>query len=54
MPRGKTDLADQEETKCVPLQEAVPDRKVTISATLSIEEELELLDALQKNQDIFA
>jgi len=29
-------------------------QKVTISATLSIEEELELLDVLQKNQDIFA
>ena len=54
MPRGRTDLADQEKTKCVPLQEAVPDRKVTISATLSKEEELELLDVLQKNQDIFA
>jgi len=53
MPRGKTDLADQEETKRVPLQEAVPDRKVTISSTLSIEEQLELLDVLQKNQDIF-
>ena len=32
----------------------MPDRKVTISATLSREEELELLDVLQKNQDIFA
>ena len=54
IPRGKTDLADQEETKCIPLQEAALDRKVTISATLSREEELELLDVLQKNQDIFA
>ena len=54
MPKGKTDLADEEETKCVPLEEAVPDRKVTISATLSREEELELLNVLQKNQDIFA
>jgi len=54
MPRGKIDLADQEEIKCVPLQEAVPDKKVNISATLSREEELELLDLLQKNQDIFA
>jgi len=35
MPRGKIDLADQEETKCVPLDEAVPDRKVTIASTFS-------------------
>ena len=49
MPKEKTDLTDQEETKCVPLEEAVPDRKVTISATLSREEELELLNVLQKN-----
>ena len=35
MPKGKTDLADQEETKCVPLEEVVPHRKVTIAATLA-------------------
>jgi hypothetical protein len=35
MPKGKIDLADHEETKCAPLEEAMPDRKVTISATLS-------------------
>ena len=48
MPRGKTDLADQEETKCVPLQEAVPDKKVTISATLGREEELEFAGRVAK------
>jgi len=34
MPKGKTDLKDQEETKSVPLDDAVPDRKVTIGANL--------------------
>ena len=54
MPKGKTDLVDQEETKCVPLEEAVPDRKVTIATTLRREEELQLLSVLQKNKDILA
>ena len=38
MPKGKTDLKDQEETKSVPLEDAVPDRKVTIGGNLSREE----------------
>jgi hypothetical protein len=33
MPKGKTDLKDQEETKVVPLEEAVPDRKVITEPT---------------------
>jgi hypothetical protein len=39
MPKGKTDLKDQEETKSVPLESAVPDRKVTIRGNLSKDEE---------------
>ena len=46
MPKGETDLADQEETKCIPLEDAVPDKRVTIAATLSKDEELQLLSAL--------
>ena len=38
MSKGKTDLKDQEETKSVPLEDAVPDRKVTIGGNLSREE----------------
>jgi hypothetical protein len=39
IPKGKTDLADQEETKAIPLEEATPDRRVIISANLSKKEE---------------
>ena len=46
MPKGKTDLADQEETKCIPLEEVIPDRKIIIAATLSEEEESQLLGTL--------
>jgi len=46
MPKEKIDLADQEETKYVPLEEAVPDRKVIIAATLSRDEEVQLLNVL--------
>ena len=53
MPKGKTDLKDQEETKLVPLDDAVPDRKVTIGANLSKEEEAELIQTLAKNKDVF-
>jgi hypothetical protein len=53
MPKGKTDLKDQEETKVVPL-EVVSDRKVIIGANLSNEEEAELIAILAKNIDIFA
>ena len=34
MPKGKIDLKVQEETKSIPLDDAVPDRKVTIGANL--------------------
>ena len=54
MPKGKTDLADQEETKAIPLEQAILDRKVIIGANLSEEEELELMETLAKNKDIFA
>jgi hypothetical protein len=39
MPKGKTDLTDQEETKTIPLEQVVLDRKVIIGANLSKEEE---------------
>ena len=54
MPKGKTDLKDQEETKTVPLEDVVLDRKVTIRGNLSKEEEAELLETLAKNKDFFA
>ena len=54
MPKGKTYLKDQEETKTVPLEDAVPDRKVTIGGNLSEEEEAELLETLSKSKDVFA
>jgi len=54
MPRGKTDMASQEETKVTPLQKELPDRKVTISSELSKAEEEELMQTLVKNRDIFA
>ena len=54
MPRGKTNLKEQEETKSIPLEGALPDRRVTIAANLSSKEEQELLEVLAKNKDIFA
>ena len=54
MSKGKTDLKDQEETKTVPLEDAVLDRKVTIRGNLSKEEEAELIETLAKNKDVFA
>ena len=54
MPKGKIDLKDQEETKTIPLEDAVPDRKVTIRGNLSEEEEAELVETLAKNKDVFA
>ena len=54
MPKGKIDLKDQEETKLVSLEDAVPDRKVTIGDNLSNEEEAELIETLAKNKDVFA
>ena len=53
MPKGKTYLKDQEETKSVPLEDVVLDRKVTIGGNLS-EEEAELIETLAKNKDVFA
>ena len=43
MPKGKTDLKDQEETKSIPLENAVRDRKVIIGGKLSKQEEAELI-----------
>ena len=54
MPKGKTDLKAKEETKMVPLEDAVLDRKVTIRGNLSKEEEAELIETLAKNKDVFA
>ena len=54
MPKGKIDLKDQEETKTVPLEDAVPDRKVTIEGNLSKEEKAVLIKTLAKNKDVFA
>ena len=54
MPRGKTDMAGQEETKMTPLEKELPDRKVTISSKFSKAEEKELMETLVKNKDIFA
>ena len=42
------------ETKRVPLDKYLPDKEVTISATLASEEEQSLLEFLNKNQDVFA
>ena len=54
MPKGKIDLKDQEETKSVPLEDAVLDRKVIIGGNLSKEEEAELIETLAKDKDVFA
>jgi hypothetical protein len=53
MSKGKPDLKDQEETKSVPLENAVLDRKVTIGGILSKKEEEELIETLAKNKDVF-
>jgi hypothetical protein len=54
MPKGTASLNDQEDTKMVPLEQAVPDRQVIIGANLSAREEAELINTLAKNKDIFA
>ena len=54
MSKGKIDLKDQEETKSVPLENAVLDKKVTIRGKLSKEEEAKLIETLAKNKDVFA
>ncbi|XP_066324049.1 uncharacterized protein [Miscanthus floridulus] len=53
MPKGKTDIKDQEEIKSVPLENAVPDRKVTIRDNQSKAEETELIESLARNKDVF-
>jgi len=53
IPKGKTDLKEQEEIKSVPLEEAVSDRKVIIGGNLSKDEEAELVETLAKNKDVF-
>jgi hypothetical protein len=50
MPKGKIDMADQEETKLIPIEKELPDRKVTISSQLSKAEEQELMETLVKKQ----
>jgi len=42
------------EVKKVPLDVHLPDKMMTINATLEPEEEKELLEFLRKNQDVFA
>jgi hypothetical protein len=54
IPKGKTDIKDQEETKSIPLQDAVLDRKITIGANLLKAKEAELIETLAKNKDVFA
>ena len=54
MLKGKIDLRDQEETKTVPLEDVVPDRKIIIRGNLLKEEEAELIETLAKNKDVFA
>ena len=50
MPKGKIDLKDQVEMKTVPLEDVVPDRKVTIGGNLSKEEEAQLIETLAKTK----
>ena len=50
----KTTFEEDCEVKKVPLDEHLPDKMVTINATLEPEEEKELLEFLRKNQDVLA
>ena len=54
MPKGKTYLKDQEETKSVPLEDTIPNKKVIIRENLSKEEETKLIETLANNKDVFA
>jgi 16S rRNA C1402 (ribose-2'-O) methylase RsmI len=54
MPERPTNLNDKVETKLVPLEDALPNKKVIIGAELTKQEEEELLDILSKSKDIFA
>ena len=52
--KEKTTFEEDCEVKKVPLDKHLPDKLVTINATLEPEEEKELLEFLRKNQDVFA
>ena len=53
--RGREETFQQEcQVKKVPLDKHLPDCQVTISATLEPEEEHELMEFLNKNNDVFA
>ena len=52
--KEKATFEEDCEVKKVPLDEHLPDKLVTINATLEPEEEKELLEFFRKNQDIFA
>jgi hypothetical protein len=54
MPKGKTNLKDQEETMSALLENIVLDKKVIIGGNLSEEVEVELIETLAKNKDVFA
>jgi hypothetical protein len=54
MPKGKTNLKDQEETMSALLENIIPDKKVIIRGNLSEEAEVELIETLAKNKDVFA
>jgi hypothetical protein len=54
MPKGRTDLKDQQETKLVSLEDAVLDRKVFIGGNLSTKNKIELIETVTKNKDVFA
>jgi hypothetical protein len=54
MPKEMIDLANQEKMKCVPLEKALPDKKITITATLNEEDESQLVNTLDKNKYFFS
>ena len=52
--KEKATFEEDCEVKKIPLDKHLPDKMVTINATLEPEEEKELLEFLRKNQDVFA
>ena len=52
--KEKSTFEEDCEVKKIPLDEHLPDKMVTINATLEPEEEKELLEFVRKNQDVFA
>jgi hypothetical protein len=54
MLKGKMNLKDQEETMSALLENIVPDKKVIIGGNMSEEAEVDLIDTLAKNKDVFA